>query len=373
MLDGCTPWPEEFVDRYWMGGHWRGDTLDRLLREQVAAGATRTALIHGDTRLTYGQLNRRVDRMAAGFRLRGLTARQRVVVQLPDVPDSVLALFALMRLGVVPVMCPMAYRAEEMARVVQLAQAVGYVGPSSYEGFDHTAMAADLARGPFLRRVFTWEPPGTSSPFGGATVDGAGCHYFPLASLDSPPEPMPAVRAGEVALLLAADRVRLVPRTHDDLACQVRVVGEAVSLGEGDVYLGGDVVGVLGALFAGAAVVLAEDVVPAAVCEEVTVADSPRTSANGESNGVRFVRDHVHSTVEGIVLCVTDGGAWVVPPGDDALVAGAEGGTGELLVRGPHVVRGYYRESGTDRFSADGFLRTGIRVRQEADGRLVRG
>ncbi|MDJ0466921.1 hypothetical protein [Streptomyces sp. H27-C3] len=32
MLDGCTPWPEEFVDRYWAAGHWRGDTLDTLLR-----------------------------------------------------------------------------------------------------------------------------------------------------------------------------------------------------------------------------------------------------------------------------------------------------------------------------------------------------
>ncbi|MGW0882310.1 hypothetical protein [Streptomyces sp. NPDC002671] len=27
MLGGCTPWPEEFVDRYWAAGHWRGNTL----------------------------------------------------------------------------------------------------------------------------------------------------------------------------------------------------------------------------------------------------------------------------------------------------------------------------------------------------------
>ncbi|MEJ8640932.1 hypothetical protein WKI68_04610 [Streptomyces sp. MS1.HAVA.3] len=32
MLGGCTPWPEEFVDRYWAAGHWRGNTLDNLLR-----------------------------------------------------------------------------------------------------------------------------------------------------------------------------------------------------------------------------------------------------------------------------------------------------------------------------------------------------
>lgn len=69
MLDGCTPWPEEFVDRYWAAGHWRGNTLDNLLRGWALEYGPRTALVHGGTRLTYANLNRRVDRTAAGFRL----------------------------------------------------------------------------------------------------------------------------------------------------------------------------------------------------------------------------------------------------------------------------------------------------------------
>ncbi|MFB8395581.1 AMP-binding protein [Streptomyces yangpuensis] len=279
MLDGCTPWPQGFVDRYWAAGHWRGTTLDSLLRGWALEYGPRTALVSGDgTRLTYAALNRRVDRMAAGFRLLALRPGQRVVVQLPNVPEFVVTVFALMRAGAIPVVCPVTHRAPEVSHLVHVTQAVGYVGPSTYEGFDHTAMAAGIAaRGPFLRRVFTREPPGTSSPYGGYTTDPSGCHYFPLDSVDAPPAPPPAVSAGQVAFLLpsagtGAESPLLVPRTHNDYAYQAAACAEAVSLTEDDVYLAAlpattsfalGSPGIIGTLSAGGTVVLAEDPDPA--------------------------------------------------------------------------------------------------------------
>ncbi|MFZ3496561.1 (2,3-dihydroxybenzoyl)adenylate synthase [Streptomyces sp. 5.8] len=298
MLDGCTPWPEEFVDYYWASGHWRGNTLDNLLRGWAVQFGPRTALVHGDTRLTYAALNRRVSRMAAGFRLRGLRPGQRVVVQLPDVPELVVATFALMRAGAVPVLCPISHRAAEVSHVVQVSEATGYIGPATYRGFDHTAMAAGIAtQGPFLRRVFTYEPPGTSDPYGGFTTDTSGCHYFPLDSLDSPAEPALTLSAGQVALFLlsggAGEAPGLVPRTHNDYAYQARAAAELVSLTQDDVYLaalpadlnlafGGP--GIIGTLTVGGTVVLVEDPEPAAFLaaverERVTVASvTPATA-----------------------------------------------------------------------------------------------
>lgn len=278
MLGGCTPWPEVFVDRYWAVGHWRGNTLDNLLRDWALQYGPRTALVHGGTRITYAALNRRADRMAAGFRLRGLRAGQRVVVQLPNVPEFVTTVFALMRVGAIPVFCPVSHRAAEVSHLVQVTEAVGYVGPSTHEGFDHTAMAADIAaQGPFLRRVFTFEPPGTSSPFGGFTTDPAGCHYFPLGSIDSPPGAPIAQSADQVAFFLlsgdAATVPRLVPRTHNDYAYQARAAAELVSLTQNDVYLAAlpaesnfafGCPGILGTLSVGGTVVLVEDPAPAA-------------------------------------------------------------------------------------------------------------
>ncbi|MET9437182.1 AMP-binding protein [Streptomyces sp. NPDC006551] len=277
MLDGCTPWPEEFVDRYWAAGHWRGHTLGNLLRGWALQYGPRTALVHGDTRVTYANLNRRVDRMAAGFRLRGLRPGQRVVVQLPNVPEFVVTVFALMRAGAVPVFCLLSHRAAEVSHLVRLTQAVGYIGPSTYEGFDHTAMAADIAaRWPFLRRVFTLEAPGASSPAGGLTTDPSGCHYSPLGSIDAPPGPALAQRADQVAFfLLSGDTTaapQLVPRTHNDYAYQARAAAELVALTENDVYLAAlpagstftfGCPGIVGTLSVGGTVVLAEDPGPA--------------------------------------------------------------------------------------------------------------
>ncbi|MFB8273050.1 (2,3-dihydroxybenzoyl)adenylate synthase [Streptomyces sp. NPDC055955] len=278
MPDGCTPWPEEFVDRYWATGHWRGNTLDNLLRGWAVEYGPRTALVHGGTRITYANLNRRVDRRAAGFRLRGLRPGQRVVVQLPNVPEFVVVVFALMRLGAVPVFCPVSLRASEVSHVVHVTQAVGYVGPSTHQGFDHTAMVADIAaQGPFLRRVFSLEAPGAASSLGGLTVDASGCHYFPLSSIDAPPERALARSADQVAFFLlsgaATPARQLIARTHNDYAYQARAAAELVSLTENDVYLAAlpaefnftfGCPGIVGTLSVGGTVVLVENSGPAA-------------------------------------------------------------------------------------------------------------
>ncbi|MEU4270050.1 AMP-binding protein [Streptomyces sp. NPDC026092] len=301
LLDGCTPWPEEFVDRYWSVGLWRGNTLDNLLRGWALQYGPRTALVHGDTRLTYAALNRRVDRRAAGFRLRGLRPGQRVVVQLPNVPECVVTVFALMRAGAVPVFCPLAHPASGVAELVRLTQAVGYVAASTHPFFDHTALAADIAaRWPFLRRVFTLEAPGESSPYGGLTTDPAGCQYSPLGSVDAAPEPALAQNADQVAFFLLADgdadgdaeAPLLVPRTHNDFAYQARAAAELVSLTEEDVYLAVPPAespfvlgspGIVGTLSVGGTVVLVDTQEPAACLPVVERERVTLTSVTSET------------------------------------------------------------------------------------------
>ena len=58
---------------------------------------------------------------------------------------------------------------------------------------------------------------------------------------------------------------------------------------------------------------------------------------------------------------------------DDAGEPVAPGEIGELQVRGPYTIRGYYRlaEHNATAFTADGFYRSGDRVRRTADGDLV--
>ncbi|MFE2142463.1 AMP-binding protein [Streptomyces sp. NPDC059456] len=380
LLEGCTPWPEAFVDRYWAAGHWRGTTLDGLLRDRAIEYGPRTALVHGSTRLTYAALNRRVDRMAAGFRLLALRPGQRVVVQLPNVPEFVVTVFALLRVGAVPVLCPLSHRAPEVSHLVRVTEARGYVGPATHDGFDHTAMAAGIAAGgPFLRRVFTLEAPGTSSASGGFTTDPAGCHYFPLGSIDAPPAPAIARHADGVALLLvsgggAGAPPRLVPRTHNDYAYQARAAAELVSPRAP-----------AGSL----------DALPAVGADpgslrllQVGGAPLPRATAEriGPELGCRL--QQVSGRAEGLVTLTrpADPDETVLTtlgrplsPDDELRLVGADGAavpcgeSGELLARGPYTVRGYYRAPGEDArsFTPDGWFRTGVRARLTPDGDLV--
>ncbi|MEV8624636.1 AMP-binding protein [Streptomyces sp. NPDC051079] len=432
LLDGCKPWPEEFVDHYWAAGHWQGNTLDNLLRGWALDHGPRTALVHGDTRLTYAALNRRADRMAAGFRLRGLRRGQRVVVQLPNVPEFVVSVFALLRAGAVPVFCPMTHRMPEVSHLVHLTQAVGYIGPSVHDGFDHTAMAAGIAtQGPFLRRVFTYEPPGAGSPYGGLTTDPAGCHYSPLDSIDAPPEPALAQSADQVALLLPSGD-RLVPRTHNDYAYQARAAAEQVSLTEDDVYLAAlpaasnfafGCPGILGTLTAGGTVVLAgtpdpAECLPVIARERVTVTsvssavaeswlDARPAPCPAELSSLRLLQiggallpgpaaerlasaracrlQQVFDLPEGVLALTRPAegapashGRPLSPDDQVRLVdthdADVPDGTpGHLLVRGPYTPRGSYRAPDHDAlaFTRHGYLRTGALARRTPDGTLL--
>ncbi|MET9531089.1 AMP-binding protein [Streptomyces sp. NPDC006649] len=432
MLDGFTPWPDEEAAHYRRAGYWQGRTLSDLLRQWACEHSTRTALVHGGTRMTYANLNRRADRMAAGLRLRGIRPGDRVVVQLPNVPEFVVTVFALLRTGAIPVFAPVAHRAAEIGRLVRTTGAAGYVGPVSYRGFDHTGMASRISvEFPFLRRVFTWS--GAGAQAGGFSVTSEGCLFFPLSSLDSPPEPDPPLDAGSVAFFLVSGGTtalpELIPRTHDDYAYQARAGGEVLGLTQEDVYLAAlpaesnfafGCPGIVGTLAAGGTVVLIESPEPAEVfraigSERVTFTSvvpdiaaqwldalpaatedlsslrvmqigggAPPHRATAERLAAAFGcrMQQVFGRAEGFLSAtrLDDAAETVlgtqgrpVSPADEIRIDAPAGQTGELLARGPSTVRGYYKADAHNAraFTSDGFHRTGDLARLDAHGNLV--
>ncbi|OIJ99214.1 2,3-dihydroxybenzoyl adenylate synthase [Streptomyces sp. MUSC 14] len=291
MLDGCTPLLPEINGRYYDHGYYQGAALHRLLAEHARTYATRTALVHGDRRLTYRELNRRVDRVAAGLTLRGIRPGDRAIVQLPNVPEFVITVYALMRAGAVPVFAPTSHRADEIGSLARLTEAAVYIGPSIHHGFDHAAMAAQISVDhPRLRRAFTLDDPeGTRGIHGGFTTAPSGCLFFPLSSVDAPRDPDRTHNPNDVAFFLLSGgstaAPRLVPRTHNDYAYQTRAAAELIGLGPEDVYLAAlpatsnltfGCPGIVGTLATGGTVVLIDAPDPAAAfraieTEKVTV------------------------------------------------------------------------------------------------------
>src|SRR5205085_8834703 len=103
MLDGCVPFPDTVAERYRREGYWTDETLADLIRPRRDAELGRTALVTRDEAWTYEQLDTRADRLAAGLRAFGIRPLDRVVVQLPNIPDFAVVSLALFRLGALPV------------------------------------------------------------------------------------------------------------------------------------------------------------------------------------------------------------------------------------------------------------------------------
>ncbi|MEV4385610.1 AMP-binding protein [Micromonospora sp. NPDC049580] len=423
MLDGCVSWPRELAERYRAQGYWRGESLADLGREWARTDPGRTALVTDGQRVSYGDLDRRADRMAAGLRAHGIDRHDRVVVQLPNGVEFVVLCLSLFRLGALPVLALPAHRRAEIGHLCAHTEAVAYVTVDQVQGYDLRKLAADVrAETPSLREVFVVGDPG---------------EFTALSDVDADPVPLPAPDPSDVAFFLlsggSTGLPKLIPRTHDDYAYQLRATAAAMGFGPDGVYLAALPVahnaalgcpGVLGALRVGATAVLAGSPSPDEAFrliarERVTLttlmppflplwADlAPMLGADlnglvvevGGANlspavaervtrelGIRLA--HFFGMAEGPICCtrpddppelaahtqgrpLSDADEFQVV--DDAGRQVVPGEVGELIVRGPTTLRGYYRvpEYNARTFTPDGFLRTGDLVRWTPTGELV--
>ncbi|WP_199434077.1 (2,3-dihydroxybenzoyl)adenylate synthase [Qaidamihabitans albus] len=427
MLEGTVPVPHEFADRYRSEGLWTGRTLADLARPQSRMDGTRTAVVTARGRMSYRELDERADRLAAGLAGIGLRAADRVVVALPNRPEFLVTCLALFRLGVIPVLALPSDRRAELAYLCEHTDAAALVVPDVHQRFDHRALAREVrAEVPALRHVLV-----AGEPDGLTGLD----ELERQAGTARPEVPDPA--PSDVALLLlsggTSGRPKLIPRTHDDYALQGRAAAAVMGFDERGVYLAAlpaahnaalGCPGVLGALQLGARVVLAsspspDEVFPLLYGEGVTLTTLmpahlalwtdavPLLTARAEGlvaevggamldpAAARKAEEALGLTVsrwfgisEGVLCCTRPGdpadvrletdGRPICPADETRIVDGQgddvpDGAEGELLLRGPYTLRGYYRapEQNAVSFTADGFFRTGDVVRRTAGGNIV--
>ena len=441
-LPGCVPFPAEFAERYRREGYWRGERLGDLLRQWAAAGGDRPAVTGAGATMTYAELDAAADRVAFGLRRLGLGRNDRVVVQLPNVVEFPAITFGLLRLGALPVFALPPHREHEINYLVEHSAAVAYLACDTFGGFAYGELGiAARKTSPSLRHVLLLDSgasPASPDAHNGvvnlrrlldAPADAADAAF--VADSD-PPEP------GDVAFFLLSGGTtglpKLIPRTHDDYAYNVRVSAEVSGLDASTVYLVAlpaahnfplGCPGLMGTLAAGGRVVMApspkpEDAMAAVEAEGVTItALVPALAIRWlEANqggrfdlssleviqvgGARLVPEvarrlgpafgctvqQVFGMAEGLlnytrlddptdIVVETQGRP--LSPADEIRVVGsdgepvAEGEPGELLTRGPYTIRGYYRAEAhnASAFTADGFYRTGDIVRLHPSGNLT--
>jgi 2,3-dihydroxybenzoate-AMP ligase len=279
MTDAQPTWPEAESARYRAAGHWQGVTFGARLRQAATEHAERVAVVDGDRRWTYAELDAEADRVAAGLRGLGIGRGDRVVVQLPNRAEFVLVWFGLQRLGAVPVHAMPGHRRREIGHLVRLSGAVACVVPDRHARFDHRELMrevrAELGPDGSLRHVVVVGDPGPYEDV--VAFDALRANGADPAGLDtgSPGAEAADPDPGTLALLLLSGGTtglpKLIPRTHDDYAYNARACADVCALGTHTVYLAVLPLGfnftfacpgVLGTLMAGGTVVIAPDPSP---------------------------------------------------------------------------------------------------------------
>ena len=242
--------------------------------------------MHGDRRITYRDLVSDSKRLAAGSRRSASAPLDRVVMQLPNVPEFVTTYFALNRIGAIPVMALRAHRHAEVRHFMRASGATAYVIARRAR---QLRLSRDGARdaGRTSRHCATCSS--LATPAAGQTALADVLER----SMSDAESTRNCVRCGRdptaVATMLLSGGTtsmsKLIPRTHDDYVLNARLCGAVAGFDRETVFmailpLGHNYnlasPGMLGAFYHGGTVVLApstnaDDVFALVERERVTV------------------------------------------------------------------------------------------------------
>ncbi|NVZ50345.1 salicylate synthase [Pseudomonas sp. B6002] len=407
------------------GGLWQPQSLNEHLQGWARTFGPRIALIEGEQQLSYRDFEHQVCCLAGGLADLGIHSGDRVLVQLPNGIDFARTLFALLRVGAWPILAMPAHREREIQALCELAEPSAYIVAERFLGFDYRPMAErQLALCPSLKQLII---AGAVAAQGVtlASVNGA---------LREPAKVDPHSTA---LLLLSGGTTgtpKLIPRSHADYAYNAMASAQLCGFDQNSVYLAALPIahnfplacpGLIGALSSGGRVVFSRTagadeafdliarhrvthtaLVPPLVKLWLQAREWDHSDLSSlrllQVGGARLSSDvaarvapalgcalqQVFGMAEGL-LCYTrlDDPQSVVLntqgrplcSADDVRLVDANGTpvapgeVGELIVRGPYTIAGYYRADAHNRqvFDAEGFFHSGDLARWTADGNLV--
>jgi len=431
MLEGFVQFPEFFVKKYKGKGYWVDKTLGEEFDEWVNQHPHRIALAYTGNYISYSEMAEKVNRLALHLINLGLRPYDRIILQLPNEPEFVYCYFAAVKIGVIPILALPAHRDAEISFFAQFTQARAHVIPSRFRDFSHQAMSREIRKKISTLEWTLVSGEGVENDLISLTtlLNDRIEERVSVESLKKyRPDPMePAVfqlSGGTTGV------PKIIPRTHNDYSLNCKRVAEITRLRE-DSVMGIAIPvnhnfalsspGLMGTLHKGGKVVLIPSTKTEAVFEyiqkekitimptppallirwmeapelskydlsslEVVLAGGARLNAEAAKKIKSTLGCDYHQNLgmaEGMLfwterddsedLLLNTQGAPMFEDDEIRVVDEDDrdvpyGELGELLVRGPNTIRGYYHspEYNKKAFTEDGFYRTGDVVR------MVRG
>ncbi len=220
-------------------GWWSDDTVWSLFaanarrhpaRLAVSEPPNRADIMHGAPReLSYAELSAEVDVLARRLAALGVGRGDVVVVQLPNVVESLVVFLAAARLGFIFSPVPVQYRTHELLHVVAKASPKLLLSAAVIDGHDHAAMAAGVASEFGGVRVLAYGKP---LPEGVTEIDALP---DPQHSLGPPPD---ATTRLTICWTSGTEgQPKGVVRDHRRWLCLAQAVMDAAGLADGATLL----------------------------------------------------------------------------------------------------------------------------------------
>ena len=219
-LEGFEPYQEGTIKAYRENGAWLNLTYGDLLDRAAAEHPDRAAVIDERHRIPYKVLKEKVVRFAIALLDMGIKSHDRIILQLPNRYEFVVAFYAMQKIGAVPLLAVPRHGYQEIATFAAITEPKGWIIPSkdgkvefgpliekvlsTTEGLRHIIMPED--GGPLPDCALSME----------AMMESVNLEQYSSSTLD-PYRPDP----NDVAVLLPTGGTtglpKMVPRTHNSL------------------------------------------------------------------------------------------------------------------------------------------------------------
>jgi cyclohexanecarboxylate-CoA ligase len=150
LLDGQhTPITDEIAEKWRAEGHWENRPLRSLLDEAAANHPERTALIGrrsdgGRVTRTYAQLDAGAHRAANALASLGVRPGDGVVIMAPNWVEYAEIVFGIQEIGAVYAGIPVAYGHRQAAAILRRSRAKVLIIPRRWRSTDHLSLSRDL-------------------------------------------------------------------------------------------------------------------------------------------------------------------------------------------------------------------------------------
>ena len=414
---------KENLEKFYDEDVWEHMTLGEFITNCSEMYKDKTAIVDGDTRLSYKELDKLSNKYANGLLKAGFKKGDKIVLQLPNCYEFIAISFAMFKTGIIPIMSLPAHRKNELKGIIEKSEAVAYIAKDRYLGFSYVDMIRDI-KSELNKKLEVY-------------ILGDNQEYKKFLSLieSEYPYEYPDVDYKNIGLLLLSGGTtgipKLIPRRHCDYIYVAKKTGDRCNVNQESVYLASLPIahnfplgcpGIVGTFAKGGKVVLCnvtspDEILPLIEEENVTITGFVPAIANicmdyleyeeYDLSSLELIQvggsvleswlaekiekvfdvklQQIFGIAEGLILTTnkednnkirwqTQGKP--ISEHDEILIVEEKGKEveveeyGELIVRGPYTIYGYYNlpEVNEICMTEDCYFRTGDKARKLKDG-----